>query len=219
MPQVQAWFDANVQHVLQQRGITVQLRSVAVLNTINKPGPVFLAMARAAYDWGADYLYRVTDDTEFLTPFASAFVYTLAQLSPPYGVVGPIVKDTPNRILTQDFTHRTHMEVFLRDYYPPEFTDWWCDDWISVVYGAGRTFTADKVLVAHHMHTYGKRYRTDHSVLWKVKRLKRDGRIILRDWMQRHGAAEEELKQFDADSADQFQRKSAPSAPPPARRR
>ena len=36
------------------------------------------------------------------------------------------------KILTHDFTHRTHMLIF-EHYYPPVFSDWWMDDWISKV--------------------------------------------------------------------------------------
>ena len=36
------------------------------------------------------------------------------------------------------------------NYYPPELTDWWMDDWISLVYGMRRTFKAKKVSVIHH---------------------------------------------------------------------
>jgi hypothetical protein len=36
------------------------------------------------------------------------------------------------------------------NYYPPELTDWWLDDWISLVYGRNKTFMASKVTVLHH---------------------------------------------------------------------
>ena len=36
------------------------------------------------------------------------------------------------------------------NYYPPELTDWWMDDWISLVYGMSRTFKATDVRVLHH---------------------------------------------------------------------
>ena len=127
------WFRANVEVPLGSVGISIELRTVRVDNRINKPGPVFLSMARAAYEMHADFMYRVNDDTELLTLWTTPFIYALMQLSPPYGAVGPLSYGTSNRILTHDFVHRTHMEVFEMNYYPPEFTDWWCDDWISVV--------------------------------------------------------------------------------------
>ena len=39
---------------------------------------------------------------------------------------------------------------FQMNYYPPELTDWWMDDWISLVYGMSRTFKAADVRVLHH---------------------------------------------------------------------
>lgn len=57
--------------------IEIELLLVPVDNQLQKPGPVFLEMARAAYAAGADYFYRVNDDTEFLNPWATAFVAAL----------------------------------------------------------------------------------------------------------------------------------------------
>ena len=39
---------------------------------------------------------------------------------------------------------------FQMNYYPPQLTDWWMDDWISLVYGMSRTFKARDVTVVHH---------------------------------------------------------------------
>jgi hypothetical protein len=44
-------------------------------------------------------------------------------------VSGPSSVQTDDRILTHDFVHRTHLEVFDMDYYPAELQDWWMDDW------------------------------------------------------------------------------------------
>ena len=42
---------------------------------------------------------------------------------------GPSSVQTDNRILTHDFVHRTHLEIFKMDYYPYQLSDWWMDDW------------------------------------------------------------------------------------------
>lgn len=55
----------------------IDLVLVAVNNTLQKPGPVFNEVARAAFDAGAEYFYRVNDDSEFLSPWASKFVNVL----------------------------------------------------------------------------------------------------------------------------------------------
>lgn len=79
-------------------------------------------MARAAYRDGAMYFYRINDDTEILTNWPKVFVKAIHSLSYPYGVVGPICRQGNNQILTHDFVHREHMEIFEMNYYPPELT-------------------------------------------------------------------------------------------------
>ena len=63
------------------------------------------------------------------------------------GVVGPLCRQGNQQILTHDFVHRTHMEIFDMNYYPPELVDWWMDDWISFVYGSQRSMKAYSVEV------------------------------------------------------------------------
>ena len=117
---------------MKENGILITLQLVKVHNTLKKPGPVFIEMAKAAYGAGADYYYRVNDDTEFLKPWAKAYTGALDRLSKPYGVIGPysalasstVEAKTRNRILTHDFVHRLHMEIFDMNYYPPELSDW-----------------------------------------------------------------------------------------------
>jgi hypothetical protein len=58
-------------------GISMSLRLVGVANKAKKPGPVFAAVAREAYAAGADYFYRVNDDSQMLHTWTSAFVRTL----------------------------------------------------------------------------------------------------------------------------------------------
>lgn len=89
-----------------------------------------------AYEDGAEYWYRVNDDTvlgskDWIRDFNTA----LLSFDPPnVGVVGPL--DNQNdRILTYDYVHRTHWEIFHFQY-PPFLRNWYCDDWITYVYGA-----------------------------------------------------------------------------------
>jgi len=74
MAEVNAWFKSNIQSPMHRNGITVTLRLVKVNNTLKKPGPVFLEMARAAYNAGADYFYRINDDTELMVNWPAKFV-------------------------------------------------------------------------------------------------------------------------------------------------
>jgi hypothetical protein len=89
MKEVKDWFETYVTRVMRANGILVRLRLVRVNNSLKKPGPVFIEMARAAYDMGSDYFYRVNDDTELVVKWPKAFTKTLLHLSAPYGVVGP----------------------------------------------------------------------------------------------------------------------------------
>lgn len=91
---------------------------------VHVPGPVFNSMARAAYELGADYFYRLNDDSEIRGRWPEAYVRTLQALGPPFGVIGPSSYGSNDRILTHDFVHRTHMEIFEMNYYPPELPDW-----------------------------------------------------------------------------------------------
>jgi hypothetical protein len=121
---VRTWFHSQVQMAMKNNGIPINLELVRVNNTIKKPGPVFIEIARRAYALGADFMYRVNDDTEFHGRWPKLYSETLMSLSKPYGVIGPRSTTTRNRILTHDFVHRTHMEIFDQTYYPVQLVDW-----------------------------------------------------------------------------------------------
>lgn len=155
---MEKWFAEEVEAPLRTRGVSMTLKMVKVDNKLKKPGPVFNAITKVAYDMGADYIYRVNDDTEMAGPWARRMMDELGRLDPPnLGAVGPLCKQGNVKILTHDFTHRTHMEVFGGLYYPRELVDWWMDDWISRVYGSRRTRQGASVAVVHHTGAHGQR--------------------------------------------------------------
>jgi hypothetical protein len=199
MAEVKRWFKDNVQDPLAANGIAITLRPVRVNNTFKKPGPVFNEMARAAYTDGADYFYRVNDDTELVGTWAKQFVKTVHQFTPPIAIVGPACQQGNQYILTHDFVHRTHMEIFEMNYYPPELKDWWMDDWISLVYGRKRTFKARKSEVIHHVKHHGMRYEVDRSNEQRVTSLVAAGRQKIHKWMVRNNLPQGELTAFDKD--------------------
>lgn len=199
MSEVKAWFLKNVQIPMDANGIFISLRLVRVNNTLKKPGPVFLEMARAAYDGGAHYFYRVNDDTELSATWPKLFVKTLQSLSSPYGVVGPICEQGNQKILTHDFVHRIHMDIFEMNYYPPQLTDWWMDDWISLVYGQTRTFKAKSAPVVHHTGAHGQRYTVDESHKGLLVDLVKEGRKKIRQFMLKHEIDDKTLTTFDKD--------------------
>mmetsp|Transcript_15739 Transcript_15739/g.26311 ORF Transcript_15739/g.26311 Transcript_15739/m.26311 type:complete len:214 (+) Transcript_15739:81-722(+) len=204
MAEVKLWFKDNVENPMKKNGIKVTLRLVKVNNTLKKPGPVFLEMARAAYKAGADYFYRINDDTELLVNWADKFVRGVNSLGTPLGVVGPTCSQGNDRILTHDFTARLHMDIFEMNYYPPELTDWWMDDWISLVYGRKRTFKAVHVPVMHHTGSHGTRYSVDSGNAGRLTSLVQRGRQQIRQWMLTHNVPEATLKEFDGDVYSNF---------------
>jgi hypothetical protein len=212
MAEVLLWFKDNVENPMRKNGIKVTLRLVKVNNTVKKPGPVFLEMARAAYNAGAEYFYRINDDTELMVNWPNIFISGMKRLSVPYGVIGPLCNQGNERILTHDFTTRLHMDIFEMNYYPPELTDWWMDDWISLVYGKARTFKARAVPVMHHTGSHGTRYAVDASNAGRLGSLVEAGRKKIRQWMLTHNVPEGELRAFDADEYKAFSHTDIPPA-------
>lgn len=202
MRNVLKWFKDHIEDPMRKNGILITLVPVRVANPIKKPGPVFLEMARKAYELGADFMYRINDDTEFETPFARAYVNAVMGLKPPYGIVGPSSSGTIDRILTHDFVHRTHLEIFEMNYYPPPLSDWWMDDWITVVYGQKRTFLSKHNTVKHHTSAHGQRYKVDQSHKKTLKPLIAAGRVSIRKWMLSQDMDNSLLKEFDTDLFD-----------------
>eukprot|EP00392_Amoebophrya_sp_AT5.2_P017920 g18342.t1 len=61
-------------------------------------------------------------------------IHKLKGFKPPnIGVVGPTCRQGAVNILTHDFVHRCHFGMFGY-HYPPEFKNWFSDDWITEVY-------------------------------------------------------------------------------------
>ncbi len=129
------------------------------------------AMVEAYLD-GMEYFYRVNDDSKMVTKgWAEAFIKVLSNYDPPnVGVVGPAHKGGNTAILTYDFTHRTHLDIF-GVYYPRLFKDWWGDNWMTKVYQPGRSTKLAAIRLTHTMKM-GRRY----NVSWEVG-AKRTGKL------------------------------------------
>lgn len=124
----------------------------------------FNEACQAAYEYGADYIVRVNDDTEFdVEGWISRGVAKLSEYQHKVGVVGPTDRGN-KKILTHDMVHRTHMDIFDR-YYPEEFDNWWIDDWISGVYGDDRThMLSDWTVINHSGKTGDMRYKVNEKL-------------------------------------------------------
>ena len=140
---------------------------------------------------------------KFIERWPRVFVEALMSLPPPYGVIGPRSFNTDNRILTHDFVHRTHMEVFHGLYYPTELQDWWMDDWISSVYGQRRSFMSKNITIYHHTKAHGKRYKVDFDHEKLLQPLTMQGRNLIAAWMRRQKVPAHQLQEFILDTQNQ----------------
>ena len=182
--EVRAWMSSELIAPLAKEGVVLKAALLRFENVLRKPGPAFNYMMAAAAADGADYLYRVNDDTEFVgAGWASQAVAALRSYSPPnVGVVGPVCHEGNTRILTHDLVHRTHLQIF-EHYYPPIFSDWWMDDWITHVYGPART-TKGPFVVKHLWTVHGTRYQVDHSHERRLATELDAGRRRITHWLQ-----------------------------------
>lgn len=129
------WFQTEVEAPLAERGIVTSLLPIRFRNRLRKPGPAINVAVRAAYEDGADYLYRVHQESEFETPWAAALVGELQASSPPnLGVVGPQCRQASEASFVHDMTHRTHLDIF-GTHHPVEVEGWSAGEWIARVYG------------------------------------------------------------------------------------
>ena len=86
---------------------------------------------KKAYDDGFDYFYQCGDDIIFRTNGWINDSIKMLKSKNNIGLTGPI--NNNNRILTQSFVSRKHMEIFGW-YFPREIKNWCCDDWYNMVY-------------------------------------------------------------------------------------
>ena len=84
-----------------------------------------------AYEVGCDYFYQCGDDMEFKTSGWINDSINVLLKNNNIGLAGPI--NNNNRILTQAFVSRKHMEIF-GSFFPEEIKNWCCDDWYNMVY-------------------------------------------------------------------------------------
>ncbi len=136
----------------------------------------------AAYLDNMEYYYRVNDDSFFNTPqWTEKFIAALREFNPPnVGVVGPDHTGGNEFILTHDFVHKTHLDVF-GFYYPRTFGQWWADDWITYLYQPDYMKKLEDVRVKH-TEERGTRY--NHTAIDDINivsaRVKQDQLVLQR---------------------------------------
>lgn len=146
------------------RGIIANLSSLVECNHTGNPAWAQNDAMLEAYIDNVDYFYRINDDTRMLTGgWTEKFISTLESYDPPrVGVVGPRHSGGNLGILTYDFVHRTHLDIF-GFYYPRLFTDWYGDRWITDVYKPGRSTKIGSIHLAH-TQGLGRRYHIRYTV-------------------------------------------------------
>ncbi|CEP03355.1 unnamed protein product (mitochondrion) [Plasmodiophora brassicae] len=158
--------------------------------TKGRPVLVWNRLASAAYNDGCHYFYQVNDDLELVSHDWSRTLTERLKSNPVFpglGVAGPQDTRRPRAdLMTQAFVSRIHLHIFGY-FYPPLFSNWWSDDWISMVYGEQHTFRADELLVSN-TQSYGgpSRYeiaRGDQDIL---QILVDNGKRMIGEFLEEH---------------------------------
>jgi hypothetical protein len=88
------------------------------------------------------------------------------------------------RILTHDFTHRTHASIFGFQY-PRALPDWSSDDWVTYVYSAFGLQTKLPEVVVGHTFVLGTRYEptAKSTRLMALNSELQSGAKAIADWL------------------------------------
>ena len=89
------------------------------------------------------------------------------------------------RILTHDFTHRSHVSIFGFQY-PRSLPDWSSDDWVTYVYSAFGLQSKIAETVVGHTFVLGTRYEPTNRAtrLEALNAELRQGAKALDEWLQ-----------------------------------
>ena len=160
-------------------------------------------LMRDAARTGAEYLVRLNDDTQIKSmSWLPLAVHQLSAYNPPnVGVVGPVCREGKTSILTHDMVHRTHLEIF-DTYYPPNFHNWYVDDWISAVYGPERTTKIPDWVVHHYVSP--PRYNPIMVSNETLQASIREGKDRIQAYLSRRNVSRK-LSQVNIQHTDQFQ--------------
>jgi len=95
-----------------------------------------------------------------------------------FGIAGAVDQNNP-ATMTLSFSARKHIEIFGW-YWPPEFKNWYSDNWAQQLYGKDYTFHET---VIRNTQKFGQRYNhCSHGELMQ-RLLKRDRKRILQ-WLK-----------------------------------
>ena len=136
---MQAWWRAEWQRTWPTFGYcTPALTFFAYANTRSRNTWAVNYATQRGYEEGADYFYRINDDTVlYPNQWSSVFVAELAAMRPipGLGVTGPADPFLKNELLTHSFISRRHVDWY-GTHFPFVLGNWWSDNWIQLVYSA-----------------------------------------------------------------------------------
>ena len=146
--------------VFDDKHETIPINYVSIRKDItgDRPNRIpFNEVCQAAFDYGATYIVRVNDDSEFVTTeWITLATSALQAFSPTnVGVVGPTCHQGNQEIMTHDMVHAASHYSIFDTYYANEFDNYYIDDWITRVYGKERTQQIIDWEVVHHYEKFG----------------------------------------------------------------
>jgi len=132
-----------------------------------------------AYMNGIEYIYRINDDTDMETSgWTETFISVLRHLDPPnVGICGPKHNRGNLKILTYEFTHRSHIEIF-GCYYPRILKNWDGDVWMTNVYRPERSFQIQHITLLHTLDA-GTRYQVTSLGSWVLRNIIQENKAAL----------------------------------------
>jgi len=159
------------------------------LRNSSTPARAASDVARKCHDEGADYIFKLNDDVSMSTPgFSSNLTHEL-QNRPikNFGVTCPKHDGGNTNICVIDYTHRTHLYIF-EHHYPRVFADWYCDDWITYVYGkldaVPYARKLEHVRALHHVRM--QRYDRDMESSTHYEEELKKGRKIVKEFVEKN---------------------------------
>ena len=141
------------------------------------------AMMVAYLERRSSFYYRVNDDTKFTTEYwTEAFVKALSTMNPKnVGVTGPRHRGGNIGILTYDFVHTRHIDIFGY-YYPHIFGAYYNDAWITEVYNEERVQKLNTTHVLHKAHR--SRYHPEYQKKKLVPRVVNETKKALHNYIE-----------------------------------
>lgn len=138
-------------------GLNIPLKFIVIKSRKGHVTDIWNKLFYFAYQEGNEYFVQAGDDVTFLDKGWDNACIKILESNNNIGVVGftdETRKNCDKLIYTQTFVHRCHFDIF-KFYFPPEITNWYCDDWITNVYKE----TNDGFLTIHRIANLGGKPR------------------------------------------------------------